>query len=136
MKIQLEEGAFEPTRAHNTDAGLDLRAMFNQTVPARGSAVFYTGTHVELPEGTAGFIVSKSGLNVVHDITATGLIDQGYDGAIVVKLYNHGLKNYDVRAGDKIAQLVVVPVRCEPVELVSEIKGGERGSNGFGSTGK
>ena len=92
--------------------------------------------HVELPPGTAGLLVSKSGLNVKHDITSTGLIDEGYAGEIVVKLHNHGFDDYVVRAGDKISQLVVVPVIYEGVEIVDEIEGGERNADGFGSTGR
>lgn len=98
--------------------------------------VFHTGVHVELPKGTAGILISKSGLNTMNDITSTGLVDEGYTGEIHIKLYNHGDVHYKVHAGDKISQLVIVPVYYEPVEIVDEIAGGERGDNGFGSTGK
>ena len=137
MQIKLDKGAFEPTRAHKTDAGLDLRAMETQIVPAKESATFRTGVHVKLPSGSAGIIISKSGLNVKHDITSTGLIDEGYDGEIVVKLYNHGGYDYTVNAGDKISQLVVVPVLYEDIEIVDDLQQqSERGSNGFGSSGR
>lgn len=136
MKIMLEPGAYAPTRAHGTDAGLDIRAMTGAVIGPGGSHVFRTGVHVELPEGTAGLLVSKSGLNVKMDLTSTGLIDQGYAGEILVKLYNHGKKCVDIRAGDKISQLVVIPVLYEPVEIVDQISAGDRGSDGFGSTGR
>jgi len=136
MKITLDEGAFMPDRAHPTDAGLDIRAMRNGLVRARHSAVFHTGVHIQLPQGTAGLFVSKSGLMMHHDITATGLVDEGYDGEIMVKLFNHGNDDYMVKAGDKIGQLVIMPVLYEPVQVVNSIEGGERGSNGFGSTGR
>lgn len=137
MKIMLDDGAFEPIREHETDAGLDLRAKEDMFIPARGAAVIGTGVHVELPEGCAGLLVSKSGLNVKHDLTSTGLIDQGYTGEVMVKLYNHGVTNYQVKAGDKISQLVVIPVKYEKVDIVDSIDGaGNRGDNGFGSTGK
>lgn len=123
-------------RAHPTDAGLDIRAMHNAVIPPHWSERILTGVHVELPPGTAGMLVSKSGLNVNHDITTTGLIDEGYDGAIIVKMHNHGRKPFVVHAGDKITQLVVVPVLYEGVEIVDKIDGGERGENGFGSSGK
>lgn len=119
-----------------TDAGLDIRAMYDGIVRAGQSAAFKTGVHIELPHGTAGLFVSKSGLMVKHDITATGLVDEGYDGEIVVKLFNHGQSDYSVKAGDKLAQIVVMPVLYEPVEIVDHIKGGVRGSAGFGSTGR
>lgn len=75
MKIMLEESAYKPSRAHDTDAGMDLRTPLAVTVPAHGSVVIDTKTHVELPHGCAGLLVSKSGLNVRHGITSTGLID-------------------------------------------------------------
>lgn len=137
MKIKVDSGAFPPARAHSTDAGLDLRAWRGMRIPAHGSAVIGTGTHVQLPEGCCGLLVSKSGLNVVHDITSTGLIDEGYTGEIMVKLYNHGEQSYQVEAGDKISQLVVIPVRYEPVEIVDELDDAAgRGDSGFGSTGR
>lgn len=77
MKITLDKGAKMPTRAHSTDAGLDLYAMDTQIVPAKESAVFDTGVHVELPEGTAGLLKSKSGLNTKHGITSEGARQMG-----------------------------------------------------------
>ena len=68
MKIMLDDGARMPTRAHTTDAGLDLYAKDTQIVPAKESAVFDTGVHIELPLCTTGFLKSKSGLNVKHGI--------------------------------------------------------------------
>lgn len=136
MEIMLEDGAYMPSRAHRTDAGLDLRTPVAVTVPAYGSAVIDTGAHVELPHGCAGLLVSKSGLNVKHDITSTGLIDEGYTGSIVVKLYNHGGEDYAFEAGDKVTQLVVLPVVCDPLEQVTAFNRTARGNNGFGSTGR
>lgn len=137
MKVKLDPGAFPPTRAHQSDAGIDIRSRETKTVPARRSAVFHTGVHVELPPGTCGVLVSKSGLNVRHDITSTGLIDEGYDGEILVKLNNDGYEDYTVRAGDRITQIVIIPTWHDPIiEIVDEISAGERGSNGFGSSGR
>ena len=136
MKIMLDNIAHVPSRSHETDAGLDLRTPEAVTIPARGSVAVDTGVHVELPHGCAGLLVSKSGLNVKHDITSTGLIDEGYTGSIVVKLYNHGDRDYRFYPDDKITQLVVIPVRYEPVELVEDFDESERGDAGFGSTGR
>lgn len=136
MRVKLDEGAYEPVRAHYTDAGLDIRSRETKTIFPHSAEVFHTGVHIELPKGTAGVLVSKSGLNVMSDITSTGLLDEGYTGEVHVKLYNHGDHHYKVRAGDKISQLVIVPVYYEPVEIVDEIQGGDRGDNGFGSTGR
>lgn len=136
MEIMLDDGAYMPSRGHGTDAGLDLRTPEAVTVSAYGSATIDTGVHVALPHGCAGLLVSKSGLNVKHDITSTGLIDEGYTGSIVVKLYNHGGEDYVFEAGDKISQLVVLQVVCGPLEQVSAFNQTERGDNGFGSTGR
>lgn len=136
MKIKLDLGAYMPTRAHTTDAGLDLYARETQIVPAKESATFDTGVHIELPSGTAGMLKSKSGLNVKHGITSEGVIDVGYTGSIVVKLYNNSGYDYTVNKGDKISQLVIIPILTPEMELVSDLEETERGSGGFGSTGK
>lgn len=136
MKIKVDLGGFEPSRAHDTDAGMDLRTPVAVTVPAHGSVVVDTRTHVELPHGCAGLIVSKSGLNVRHGITSAGLVDEGYTGSIRVRLYNHSDDAYTFEPGDKVTQLVVFPVVYVPLELVDSIDGGERGDGGFGSTGR
>ena len=91
MKIMLDEGAFMPTRAHPTDAGLDLRAKERVKIWPGMTAAIDTGVHIELPKGYYGKIESKSGLNVKHDIVSCGgTIDEPYRGSIVVKLYNFG----------------------------------------------
>lgn len=156
MKVKLDEGAILPTRAHDIDGGLDLYSMEDKVIPAGGSATFNTGVHVELPsfryaEGyflggkyyvepnvlhTAGVIISKSGLNMKRNITSTGLIDKGYTGPIVVKLYNNGQYDQHIHRGEKISQLVVVPVLTPKLVVVDELDETERGDNGFGSSGR
>ena len=136
MNIQLEKDAFMPARAHTEDAGLDLHSPVDTIVPAGGSAVIDTGVHVELPAGTAGLLVSKSGLNVRYGLSSTGLIDAGYTGSIVVNLYNHSGVDYYVSRGDKVSQLVIVPVLLPELCEVPELSSTPRGSGGFGSTGK
>lgn len=136
MKIKLDPGAYMPERAHPTDAGLDLRSPVNEFVPSFGSAIIDTGVHVEIPEGCVGMLKSKSGLNVKHGLTSEGVIDSGYTGSIVVKLYNHSSKEYLVQKGDKISQLVIMPIFTPQLEIVSRLEETDRGDNGFGSTGK
>lgn len=136
MRIMLEEYAFMPLRGHETDAGLDLRAPYDVWLDGRLYTTIDTGVHVELPEGTVGMLKSKSGLNVKHGITSDGVIDCGYTGSIVVKLYNHSDFAYKITAGDKITQLVIVPVVIPDLEVVKSLEETERGANGFGSTGK
>ena len=137
MKVSLDEGAYLPERAHGTDAGMDIRSRCDRLIKAHTSSVFKTGVHVQLPHGTAGLLVSKSGLNVKHGITSTGLIDEGYTGEIAVKLYNNSDEDYVVKAGDKISQLVIFPVMYADVKQVQELEGNtEREDSGFGSSGR
>lgn len=123
-------------RAHDTDAGLDLYAAKDAVVNQYSSALFDTGVHVQLPPNTAGMLKSKSGLNVKHGITSEGVIDVGYTGSICVKLYNHSGVPYEVKRGDKISQLVIVPVIIPPLKVVDSLEETERGDRGFGSTGR
>lgn len=136
IKFKLDEGAYEPVRAHVDDGGIDIRAKGYQIVPAKDSAVFNTGVHVELPKGTCGLLVSKSGLNVKRGLNSTGLIDEGFTGEIIVRLYNGSDQDYEVLPGDKITQIVVLPVFRPAVKIVNDISGGERGDNGYGSSGR
>lgn len=137
MKVKVDFDYCIPERAHDTDAGIDLKATASADIMGFSSEVFGTGVHVQLPHGTCGILVSKSGLNVKHNLTSTGLIDEGYTGEIMVKLYNHSNKPYHVTAGDKISQLIIVPVLYEDLEFVDDLDcDSERGDNGFGSTGK
>ena len=136
MKVKLDSVAYSPERAHRQDAGLDLRSPVAVEIEAHGSAVIDTGVHVQIPFGQVGFLKSKSGLNVRYGITSEGVIDSGYTGSIMVKLYNHSDDLYVVSRGDKITQLVILPVIMDDIEIVDEIQGFERGDNGFGSTGK
>lgn len=135
MRILLDKGAKVPTRAFPTDAGLDFYSMRDGTVPAHGSATFGTGVHVELPKGTAGIILPRSGLMVKRDLLTFGVIDESYRGEIMVHMMNHSDEEYRVYAGDKISQMLIVPVLYEDVEVVDVLAEGERGENGFGSTG-
>ena len=136
MKIKLDEGAKMPTRAYPTDAGMDIYSRDTKTVPAHGSAIFDVGVHIELQMGSVGMLKSKSGLNVKHGITSEGVIDVGYSGSICVKLYNHSNEDYIVQKGDKISQLVIMPILTPDLELVDDITSSGRGDNGFGSSGK
>ncbi len=136
MKIMLDNGAKMPTKAHRADAGFDLYSRETVIVSAKESATFDVGVHMQIPEGFVGFLKSKSGLNVKHGITSEGVIDSGYTGSIVVKLYNHSGKDYKVQIGDKISQIVLLPIAMTDLELVKDFENSERGNNGFGSSGR
>ena len=135
MKVMPDPGAIMPTRAHPTDAGLDLYAPRTVLIPARGSAVVDTGVHVSLPEKTVGMLKSKSGLNVKKNILGEGVIDEGYTGPIVVKLYNQGDEDVTIEAGQKLIQLVILPILTPALEQVDSLDETDRGAGGFGSTG-
>lgn len=136
LRVRLDKGAYLPQRAHDTDGGLDIRTPVDAYVRSGGSTVIDTGVHIQLPPGTVGMLKSKSGLNVKDGIVSEGVIDEGYTGSITVKLYNHGTEAKQFRRGDKITQLVVLPVLYPRVEQAEEIQGGDRGDGGFGSTGR
>lgn len=135
VKIMLEEGAKAPERAHVSDAGADLFANEEVVVP-RGSWVnIHTGVHVEIPRGYFGLLQSKSGLNINNGITSRGVIDEGYTGEIIVALQNLGPAKL-IHKGDKITQLIIIPCMFADFVVTDKIDGGDRGNNGFGSTGK
>ncbi len=137
MNYYLDEDAFAPEYAHATDAGMDLRTPKTVRVPAHSSAIIDTGVHLQIPDNYVGFLKSKSGLNVKHSILSEGVIDCGYTGSIVAKLYNHSNTDYVFQRGDKITQLVILPcVTGALLEQVDSFDETERGDSGFGSTGK
>lgn len=136
MKIKLDPGAYMPERAHSADAGYDLRSPVKGRLYAGEAVVIDTGVHVQIPTGFVGMLKSKSGLNVKHDIVGEGVIDSGYTGSIRVKLYNHGSESYMIEVGDKISQLVILPIITPELELVTALEETDRGCNGFGSTGR
>ena len=140
MKYFLEEGGFEPIRGHFEDAGMDLRTPEDVVIRAHDSAVIDTKVVIDLPVGYYAKLESKSGLHVKHDIVCLGgVIDSGYHGHIVVKLYNMGANLFKFKAGDKIVQLIIQPCILEDWQKVDDVKEfgeSERGTLGFGSTGK
>ncbi len=136
IKVQLDMGARKPTRAHECDAGLDLYSMEVNEIPPFGSTEFDTGVHIAIPAGYVGFVKSKSGLMMKHNITTDGTVDSGYTGSIRIKLFNHSNKVVYIEKGQKIAQLVLLPIITPKLLEVDELEDTERGAGGFGSTGK
>lgn len=135
MKTMLDPSAQKPTRAHETDAGLDLYSQEEKIILPGASAVFDTGVHVELPEGTFGKLESKSGLHFRYGIVCLGgVVDASYRGSINVKLTNFGDRPYMIRKGQKIVQMIIQPYLAPELEVVEELSETDRGSNGFGST--
>ena len=136
---RLHPDARVPRRAHDDDAGHDLHAVEAVTLPPGGRAMVATGIAVELPTGHAGWVVPRSGLAARHGIAivnAPGLIDAGYRGELKVLLLNTDPSEpFEVRPGDRIAQLVVAPVAAPEIVELEELASTARGAGGFGSTG-
>jgi len=135
LKVKLDESAMKPVRAHEDDAGLDLKSPRSVWIHPGSHELIDTGVHVAIPVGYVGIIASKSGL-MLKGLTARGIIDSGYRGPIGVVLYNHGSEGYLVKEGDKIAQLIICPINLPEVEYVDDLDDTDRGDGGFGSTGR
>ena len=136
INVMLDEGAYMPERAHDLDAGYDIRTPVD--VAFTHSVVIDTGVHVEIPKGYVGFLKSKSGLNVKSSLVGEGVVDAGYTGSIRVKLYKMDAADNEVYRfyrGNKIIQLVILPIVTPELELVDNLDETERGTNGFGSSG-
>lgn len=136
---RLAAGAELPARVHSDDAGLDLCAVEPTVIAPGERAAVGTGIAVAVAPGHAGLVLPRSGLALRHGIAlvnAPGLIDPGYRGEIRVLLLNTDRINaFEIKAGDRIAQLVVIALApVEPLE-VSELGDTARGAGGFGSTG-
>ena len=138
VRFTLDEGAYAPEKAHASDAGYDLRSREEQRITdCCGGRVFDTGVHVEISEGYVGYVQGRSGLNINHSVICpTGTIDAGYTGSIKVKLYNMDINDYVVEPGDKIAQLIIQPLADSELVEVNQLGESERGTDGFGSTGR
>jgi dUTP pyrophosphatase len=135
---RLDAGLPLPGRARPGDAGVDLYAAAPVTLAPGERATVGTGVAVAIPEGHAGLVTPRSGLAHRHGlgvVNAPGVVDSGYRGEIRVILVNHGADPVALSRGDRIAQLVVVPVAVGDLVEVAELPGSERGAGGFGSTG-
>ncbi|MBA3328147.1 MAG: dUTP diphosphatase [Solirubrobacterales bacterium] len=136
---RLDPAARLPVRAHDDDAGYDLHALEALELAPGARALVRTGIAIELPLRHAGLVLARSGLAARHGIAlvnAPGLIDGGYRGELKVLLLNTDRQApFSVAPGDRIAQLMVVPVAAPDVIEVGELAAGTRGEAGFGSSG-
>lgn len=135
MEVVLDHGA-NVTRAHKTDAGLDLYATKGGWILPKCRKTFGTGLHASIPSGYVGLLTSKSGMMAREGITSRGTIDSGYSGEIKAVLFNHSWRPVRIGAGQKITQLVILPIITPDLCVVESLQGSERGTDGFGSTGK
>ncbi len=124
------------TKKYMYDAGQDIHSAETILVPAKDSVVVKTNLRIAVPVGCVGLVWSRSGLSMKHDIeVGAGCIDSDYRGEVLIHLYNHGEYDYTINKGDKIAQLLTIPVNLNPYEKSIEIDETARGEDGFGSTG-
>ena len=140
LKLKLLDKRLMPTRAHQGDAGIDLRARIEGAVTfSKGKRqTIPTGVHIEIPHGYVGLVCPRSGLARKHGLTVTnspGIIDSGYKGEVCAIMQMNGDDPVDILPFDRIAQLVIVPVVYFDVDLVDSLEDSARGENGFGSSG-
>jgi dUTP pyrophosphatase len=130
--------AIVPTRGSDRSVGYDLYSSEDAMVPRQaGRAIVGTGITVVLPPGVYGRVAPRSGLAAKHCINVgAGVIDPDYTGEIKVILFNHGENDFEIKKGDRIAQLVLERCETPPIEEISIVEDTERGSDGFGSTGQ
>lgn len=139
MRYTILKGGYQPTRAHKDDAGIDFRTPIGFTLNAHESKVIDLKIAVQIPLGYFGKMESKSGLNVNHNIQCTGgVIDSGFRGSIKVRMTNNGDEPYTFQQGDKLVQMVLIPVALADLDEVPMLDNSPfgRNENGWGSTGK
>jgi dUTP pyrophosphatase len=138
VDIEVLEGGSIPSYARDGDAGADLTASEAAVVPARGRILVKTGVKIAIPYGYVGLVHPRSGLALKSGITVLntpGTIDSGYRGEVGVILYNSTDADFEVKPGDRIAQLVIQKVSTVEFNVVDALTESDRGEGGFGSTG-
>lgn len=136
---KLDSSIITPAYAHEGDAGIDLRSTIDCVIEPFERLVVPTGVAFAIPEGYAGLVIPRSGLAAKHGISivnAPGLIDSGYRGEIKVVLINFDAKKpFEIKTGDRIAQIMFTPYAQAYLELRESLDETIRGANGFGSSG-
>ena len=137
--LKLDVDLPTPSHSHPGDGGTDLYSRVDTVLEPRQRQMVPTGIAVAVPDGYAGLVVPRSGIASRHGIgvvNAPGLLDSGYRGEVNVILVNHGSEPFEITRGDRIAQLVVIPVVVQEFVEVAELPPSTRGDGGFGSTGR
>ena len=133
---RINEKAILPTKGSVYAAGYDLYSSEDKIVPAKGKDLIKTSIIIAVPPGNYGRIAPRSGLAWKNFIdTGAGVIDCDYRGEVMVLLFNHSDVNFEVKHGDRIAQLIIEKITETYIEEIDNIDSTERGSGGFGSTG-
>ena len=135
----MTDEAIVPHYAHEGDAGMDVYSVIDETIEPGDIKLVPTGLSFELPRGIEMQVRPKSGLAIKHGITVTnspGTLDSGYRGELKVVMQNEGKQTYEVKKGEKIAQIVLARYEEVTFEEVGELTETNRGAGGFGSTGQ
>lgn len=128
-----------PTHSHEGDAGVDLYTSIDFKLQSGERRLVPTGIAVAIPKSYVGLVCPRSGMAVEYGISVVngpGVVDSGYRGELKVALINHGAEPVSFERGDRIAQLLVVPVAVQELTEVAELPTSDRGEGGFGSTGQ
>ncbi|NWY69280.1 DUT protein, partial [Erithacus rubecula] len=134
---KLSDNAFAPSRGSARSAGYDLYSAYDCVIPPMEKAVVKTDIQIALPSGCYGRVAPRSGLAAKHFIdVGAGVIDEDYRGNVGVVLFNFGKETFEVKKGDRIAQLICERIYYPELEEVEALDDTERGKGGFGSTGK
>lgn len=137
IKFKLGENGKAPYKKHYMDAGWDIFAAAQIWINPGSSSLILTDLFLEIPEGYVGLMWSRSGLSCQLQLeVGAGCIDSTYRGEIVVHLYNFSEERCMIKKGDRVAQILFMPVNIIPLVQVDELNKTERGESGFGSTGK
>ena len=141
IKVKLYDGCNDlmPVKAHSDDAAYDLRSRVDMVLKPGRSMLVPTGVFIELPVGSEAQIRPRSGLALKHDLMLTnspGTIDAGYRGEIGVIMFNAGTEPFPITRGDRIAQMVIAELPQTELLLSDELNATDRGTGGFGSTGR
>lgn len=139
LYYSLDKDAHQPRFAYEGDAGMDLALAHALTVPVGAHRVGDTGVRVAVPRGHVGMVFVRSSTGIKNHLVlsnGTGIIDSGFTGSIKISLHNTGTTGQRIKAGDYIAQLVVIPIATNNITEVPKLEDTERGTNGIGSSGK
>lgn len=137
IDIIVRRPGLEPTRAHHGDAGADLRAAHWAKIPVNGRTMVSTGLEIAIPYGKVGILASRSGHGMIGVSLANGngWLDPGFRGEVKAIIENRGKEPFEVNPGDRIAQLIVMPIDLPTFRVVDKLPPADRGNRGFGSTG-
>ncbi|MEE6503113.1 hypothetical protein FKM82_004740 [Ascaphus truei] len=134
---KLSDNAFTPTRGSAKAAGYDLYSAYDYVVPAMDKAVVKTDIQIAIPHGCYGRVAPRSGLAAKHFIdVGAGVVDEDYRGNVGVVLFNFGKEAFEVKKGDRVAQLICERILYPELEELKDLEDTERGAGGFGSTGQ